>query len=61
MIKRFLLGIPSELRGDVCDLASGLAKEEGLLIDMVTQDIFSIEPNATSSINYKEGFYKEIK
>ena len=60
ILKDFLFKIPPELRGDLSELASQLKRENSLLIDLVTLDSFSLEPEETSNINFKSGKYIEV-
>ena len=61
ILKDFLFKIPPELRGDLSELASQLKRPDALLIDLVTLDSFSLEPEETSNINFKSGKYIEVK
>jgi hypothetical protein len=61
ILKDFLFNIPFGLRGDLSELASQLKSDKALLIDLVTLDSFTIEPEVTSTINYESGKYIEVK
>jgi len=61
ILKDFLFKIPPEHRGDLSELASQLQRPDALLIDLVTLDSFSLEPEETSNINFKSGKYIEVK
>jgi hypothetical protein len=61
ILQDFLFQVPPELRGDLSELSSRLKRPDALLIDIVTLDSFSIEPEVTSTINYKSGKYIEVK
>jgi hypothetical protein len=61
ILKDFLFKIPPEHRGELSELASQLQRPDSLLIDLVTLDSFSLEPEKTSNINFKSGKYIEEK
>lgn len=61
ILQDFLFKIPPGLKGDLSELACQLKRSDALLIDLVTLDSFSIEPEVTSTINYESGKYTEVK
>jgi hypothetical protein len=61
ILQDFLFRIPPVLRGDLSELGRQLKRPDALLIDLVTLDSFSIEPEVTSTINIESGKYMEVK
>jgi hypothetical protein len=61
ILQDFLFKIPPGLKGGLSELACQLKRSDALLIDLVTLDSFSIEPEVTSTINYESGKYVEVK
>lgn len=61
ILQDFLFKIPPVIRGDLSELACQLKRPDALLIDLVTLDSFTIEPEVTSTINYESGKYIKVK
>jgi hypothetical protein len=61
ILKDFLFGIPKEEREELENLAGGLKKEGGILIDLSTLNSYSIHSDVTATISYRDGYYNEVR